>query len=64
MRERGRDRREEGTYGREGWDVIAIAIMKWVHMASWNGCLVGKCCYKATNEAHLRAQIELKNAIM
>ena len=48
-REGGRDGRtdgrEEGTYGREGWDVIAI--MKWVHMA-WNGCLIGKCCYKAS----------------
>ena len=44
-RDGGRDGREEGTYGREGWGVIAI--MKWVHMA-WNGCLIGKCCYKAS----------------
>ena len=44
-REGGRNGREEGTYGREGRGVIAI--MKRVHMA-WNGCLIGKCCYKAS----------------
>ena len=42
----GRDEREGGRDIWEGgWDVIAI--MKWLHMA-WNGCLIGKCCYKAS----------------
>ena len=41
----GRDERERegGTDERKGRGVIAI--MKWVDMA-WNGCLIGKCCYK------------------
>ena len=53
----GRDERErEGrtggrARGRDIWKVgmgcDSNIIMKWVHMA-WNGCLIGKCCYKAS----------------
>ena len=28
-------------------DDNVIAIMKWVHMASLNRCLIGKCCFKS-----------------